>query len=78
MNADFEDRFLHQDQWMILTRTNKMLERLRDHLYRMNYRFEAKAQELLPKKMLSAYRVWQRLNQGAYVNKEDVKDLWDF
>ena len=44
MNADFEDLPLHQDNWMILTRTNKMLERLRDHLYSMNYRFEAKAQ----------------------------------
>jgi len=44
----------------------------------MNYRFEAKAQELLPKKMLNAYRVWQRLHQGAVVSKEDVKDLWDF
>ena len=78
MNADFEDLPLHQDNWMILTRTNKMLERLRDHLYSMNYRFEAKAQELLPKKMLSAYRVWQRLHQGAMVSKEDVKDLWDY
>ena len=32
MNADFEDLPLHQDKLMILTRTNKMLERLRDHL----------------------------------------------
>ena len=55
-----------------------MLEPIREHLYRMNYRFESKAQELLPNKMLSAYRVWKRLNEGAYVNKEDVKDLWDF
>ena len=44
----------------------------------MNYRFEAKSQELLPNKMLNAYRVWTRLNQGAYVNKEDVKDLWEY
>ena len=43
----FEELDLHKGHWMILTRTNKMLERLRDHLYRMNYRFEAKAQELL-------------------------------
>ena len=28
--------------------------------------------------MLSAYRVWQRLHQGAMVSKEDVKDLWDY
>ena len=63
---------------MILTRTNKMLERLREHLYRMNLRFDSKAQELLPNKMLNAYRVWKRLNQGASVSKEDVKDLWDY
>jgi hypothetical protein len=44
----------------------------------MSYRFEAKAQELLPPKMLNAFRVWTRLNQGAFVNKEDVKDLWDY
>jgi superfamily I DNA/RNA helicase len=44
----------------------------------MNYRFEAKSQELLPNKMLSAYKVWKRLNDGAYVSKDDVKDLWDF
>ena len=55
-----------------------MLERLRDHLYRMNLRFESKAQELLPNKMLNAYRVWKRLNEGGFVSKEDVKDLWDF
>ena len=78
MGSDFEELPLHEGNWMILTRTNKMLERLRDHLYSMNFRFEAKAQELLPKKMLNAYRVWKRLHQGAVVSKEDVKDLWDF
>ena len=78
LNANFEELPLFKHKWMILTRTNKMLERLRDYLYSMNYRFEAKAQELLPKKMLNAYRVWKRLHEGAVVNKEDVKDLWDF
>ena len=28
--------------------------------------------------MLNAFRVWTSLNQGAFVNKEDVKDLWDY
>jgi DNA helicase-2/ATP-dependent DNA helicase PcrA len=78
MNARFTDLPLHGDQWLVLTRTNKMLEPIRDHLYRMSYRFEAKSQELLPNKMLSAYRVWTRLNQGAYVNQEDCEDLWDY
>ena len=78
MGSDFEELPLHEGNWMILTRTNKMLERLRDHLYSMNFRFEAKAQELLPKKMLNAYRVWERLHQGAVVDKDEVKDLWDY
>ena len=77
-NVYFDEIDFSKGQWLVLTRTNKMLERLREHLYRMNYRFESRAQELLPNKMLSAYRVWKRLNDGAYVNKEDVKDLWDF
>jgi len=28
--------------------------------------------------MLNAYRTWIRLNQGASVNKDEVKDLWDY
>ena len=65
-------------QWMILTRTNKMLEPIKEFLYDRNLRFDAKSQTLLPTEMLNAYRVWQRLNQGAVVNKEDVKDLWEY
>ena len=28
--------------------------------------------------MLNAYRTWIRLNQGASVNKDEVKDLWEY
>ena len=55
---------------------NKMLERLCDHLYSMNYRFEAKAQELLPKKCWDAQSL--ATFASAMVSKEDVKDLWDY
>ena len=74
----FQDIDFSKGNWMILTRTNKMLTALKDHLYDLNLRFDAKQQELLPKKMLNAYRVWKRLNEGAFVNKEDLKDLWDY
>ena len=77
-NIDFFSLDLSKENWMILTRTNKMMERLREHLYDLNLRFDSKAQELLPNKMLSAYRTWIRLNQGASVSKDDVKDLWDY
>ena len=78
MLIPFQDIDFSKGNWMILTRTNKMLSALKDHLYDLNLRFDAKQQELLPNKMLNAYRVWKRLNQGAFVNKEEVKDLWDY
>jgi len=77
-NIDFFSLDLSKGNWMILTRTNKMMERLREHLYDLNLRFDSKAQELLPNKMLNAYRTWIRLNQGASVSKDEVKDLWDY
>jgi len=77
-NVDFFSLDLSKENWMILTRTNKMMERLREHLYDLNVRFDSKAQELLPNKMLTAYRTWIRLNQGAFVSKDEVKDLWDY
>ena len=77
-NVDFFSLDLSKGNWMILTRTNKMMERLREHLYDLNLRFDSKAQELLPNKMLNAYRTWVRLNQGASVNKDEVKDLWEY
>ena len=74
----YQDIDFSTGNWMVLTRTNKMLTALKDHMYDLNLRFDAKQQELLPKRMVSAYRVWTRLNQGAFVNKEDLKDLWDY
>ena len=62
-NVDFFSLDLSKENWFILTRTNKMMERLRDHLYDLNLRFDSKAQELLPNKLLTAYRTWIRLNQ---------------
>jgi superfamily I DNA/RNA helicase len=69
---------LSKGKWMILTRTNKMMDDIKEHLYRLNLRFNAKIQDLLPNEMVNAYRVWHRLNNGAKVNKQDVKDLWQY
>ena len=77
-NINYQDIDYSKGNWMILTRTNKMLTPIKEHLYDLNLRFDAKQQELLPKKMLNAYRVWVRLNQNAFVGKEDLKDLWDY
>jgi superfamily I DNA/RNA helicase len=73
-----EDLNLSKGKWMILARTNKMLDQIKEYLYSLNLRFEAKTQDILPSEMVNAYRVWDRLNKGARVNKQDVKDLWQY
>jgi len=75
-NVIFEQIDFSEGNWMILARTNKMLQPIAEEIFNQGYRFESKYNELLPKEPLNAYRVWKRLNDGAFVSKEDVKDLY--
>ena len=75
-DVNLEDIDFSIGNWMVLARTNKMLMGIADHLYSLSVRFESKNNELLPGKLLNAYRVWQRLNQGATISKDDAKDLY--
>jgi len=77
-DMSLEDLNLFKGNWMILARTNKMLDQIKEHLYSLNLRFSAKTQEILPTEMVNAYRVWDRLNKGAKVDKQGVKDLWQY
>jgi len=77
-DMNLEDLDFSTGQWMIIARTNKMLEPIMEYLYRLNFRFDSKIQKLLPSDMLNAYRVWDRLSKGAKVSKDDVKDLWTY
>jgi hypothetical protein len=77
-DMSLEDLNLSKGNWMILARTNKMLDQIKEHLYSLNLRFSAKTQEILPTEMVNAYRVWDRLNKGAKVDKQGVKDLWQY
>jgi len=77
-HTDFYDLDFSKGTWFVLTRTNKMLDQLKDHLYSLNIRFDAKQHALLDFDMLSAYRTWTRLNQGASVNKSELEKLWRF
>jgi DNA helicase-2/ATP-dependent DNA helicase PcrA len=63
--------------WMILARTNKLLKPIIEEIYQQGYRFDTKHNEILPREILNAYRVWIRLNEGASINKEDAKDLYN-
>ena len=77
-DMSLEDLDLSKGKWMILARTNKMLDQIKEYLYSLNLRFDAKTQDILPNEMVNAYRVWNRLKKGAKVNKQDVKDLWQY
>jgi len=77
-DKDFYELDFKEKTWFILTRTNKMLSALKDHLYRLNLRFDAKQHDLLPEDMLTAYRAWIRLNKGASVDKQEVEKLWKY
>ena len=77
-NCYLEDLDLSKGQWMILTRTNKMLEPIGEHLSSLNFRFDSKVNNILPKELLEAYRVWDRLNKGATVSGEEAQKVYEY
>jgi len=77
-NESIENLDLSKDQWMIIARTNKMLDPIKEYLISLNLRFDSKINDLLPNKLLEAYRVWVRLNQGATVGAEEAKKIYKY
>jgi hypothetical protein len=41
-------------------------------------RFDSKVNNLLSKKLLDAYRIWVRLNDGAMVSSEEALKIYDY
>ena len=77
-DADFYELDFTKGTWFVLTRTNKMLQPLKDHLYNLNIRFDAKQHDLLSEDMLTAYRSWVRLNKGASIDTKEAENLYKF
>jgi len=71
-NLDFS-----KGEWMILARTNNMLTPIRQYISDLGIRFDSKNNDLLSNDILKAYRVWQRLNQGATVSGEEAKCIYE-
>jgi superfamily I DNA/RNA helicase len=77
----FEDQRLDdldfsKGQWMIIARTNQMLNPIKAHLTSLNLRFDSKTNTVLSKELLEAYQVWNRLNEGATVGAEEAKAVY--
>ena len=77
-DTDFYELDFSRGTWFVLTRTNKMLQPLKDHLYNLNIRFDAKQHDLLSEDMLTAYRSWVRLNKGASIDTKEAENLYKF
>jgi superfamily I DNA/RNA helicase len=77
----FEDQTLDnidfsKGEWMIIARTNQMLNPIKSHLTSLNLRFDSKTNVLLSPELLKAYQTWVRLNQGATVGAEEAKSIY--
>jgi len=77
----FEDQTLDninfsKGEWMIIARTNQMLNPIKYHLTSLNLRFDSKTNVLLSPELLKAYQTWVRLNQGATVGAEEAKSIY--
>jgi superfamily I DNA/RNA helicase len=77
----FEDQTLDninfsKGEWMIIARTNQMLNPIKAHLTSLNLRFDSRSNIVLSNELLQAYQVWHRLNQGATVGSEEAKAVY--
>jgi superfamily I DNA/RNA helicase len=77
-NQSIDNLNFNSGNWMIIARTNKMLYQIRDYLTSLNLRFDSKINDLLPNSLLEAYRVWIRLNEGASVDGEEAKLIYEY
>ena len=71
-----EDLDFSKGEWMIIARTNQMLNPIKAHLTSLNLRFDSRSNTILSDELLEAYQVWVRLNQGATVGAEEAKSVY--
>jgi len=64
--------------WMILTRTNDQMKPIVEHMLSLRQRFECKYNPLLSNKLITAINVWNNLNKGATVSKEEAELIYKY
>ena len=57
-NHTLDEIDFSKGNWMILARTNKLLENISEHFYFLGVRFTGKTNKYLPNSILEAYQVW--------------------
>ena len=77
-NCILDELDFTKENWMILARTNKLLEEIGEHFFALGIRFSGKTNTFLPNKLLDAYRIWDRLNKGAHVSGDEAIQVYEF
>ena len=71
-NIDFTEK-----NWMVLAQTNKLLDEIGSHFFRIGTRFDRKGNKILTKEVLQSYRTWILLQKGESVKEKDAKTLYE-
>ena len=77
-NQTLDDLDFNEGHWMILARTNKLLNNISEHFYSLGKRFSGKTNKHLPNDILEVYQIWTRLNQGAVVSPEEAEKVYKY
>lgn len=75
-HMEIEDIDFTKQDWMILVRRNKQMSSIVEHLENNGLYFECKYGKLLNTSLLRAWRIWDRLNQGASVKGREAQQLY--
>jgi superfamily I DNA/RNA helicase len=71
-NIDFTE-----GNWMVLAMTNKFLDEIGEHFFRIGMRFKRKINNILTGDVLRSYRTWIRLQKGEVVEGKDAKKMYE-
>ena len=71
-NIDFTE-----GNWMILAMTNKLLDDIGSHFFRIGMRFDRRGNKILTDGVLNSYRTWVRLQKGEVVEGKDAKKMYE-
>ena len=77
--SNYEHIDYNKGQWMIMTRTNKMLEPLKDFFEDKGFYYGSKkGNTLVNKELLQAIDTWKKLNEGQLIPARLVKKIYNF
>ena len=77
--SNFEQIDYSKGQWMIMTRTNKMLEPLKDFFEDKGFYYGSKkGNTLVNKDLLQAIDTWKKLNEGQLIPAKLAKKMYGF